>query len=332
MTIVRFAGRLACIACAAALAAGWAGLPAAGGAAENGTATVAVTAIVEHPSLDAVREGLRETLAAGGYVEGQTLHFLYESAQGSPATAVQIARQFIGQRPDVIVPISTPSAQAVVAATRDLPVVFSAVTDPVAAQLVRDPGQPGGNVTGLSDLSPLAEQLDLIRELMPAARTIGVPYNPGEANSVALVRSLAEMGDDWAFTVVEAPAPRSADVQGAARSLIGRVDLIYVPTDNTIVSALEAVLAIGRDNRLPVFAADTDSVARGAVATVGFDYREVGRQTGRLVIRVLRGESPGDIPVANAQGTDLVVNLGAARAMGVDVPEAVLARASRRIE
>jgi putative ABC transport system substrate-binding protein len=296
-------------------------------AAQAQSVTVAVTAIVEHPALDAARDGVRDELEARGFKVGENLEFLYESAQGNPATAAQIARQFVGESPDVIVPISTPSAQAVVSATQDIPIVFTAVTDPVGAQLVADPDAPGGNVTGLSDLSPLADHLSLMREISPDAATIGVPYNPGEANAVTLVAILSEMAPEWGFDIVEAPAARSADVQGAAQSLVGRADIIYVPTDNTIVTALEAVVAVGRDNQVPVYAGDTDSVRRGAIATIGFDYYQIGRQTGEIVARVLGGEAPGSIPVRAATGTDLFVNPTAAEAMGVTIPEAVVARA-----
>lgn len=285
--------------------------------------SVYVTAIVEHPALDAARDGVKDELEEQGF----ELDFEYQSAQGNPATAAQIARQFVGEGPDVIVPISTPSAQAVVAATQSIPVVFTAVTDPVGAQLVTDLDAPGGNVTGVSDLSPLADHLKLIREVLPEAETLGVPFNPGEANAVTLLDILREIAPDYGFTIVEAPAPRTADVLGAARSLIGEVDAIYVPTDNTIVSALEAVLSVGVDNDIPVFSGDTDSVERGAVATVGFDYYQVGRQTGEVVARVLNGEDPGSIPVTNASGTDLFVNPAAAESMGIELSQDLIDRA-----
>ena len=291
-------------------------------------AIVAVTAIVEHPALDAVRDGVRDALADGGYQTGDNLEFLYETAQGNAATAVQIARQFIGLAPDVIVPISTPSAQAVIAATDDIPVVFSAVTDPWAAELVADTMDPTSNVTGISDLTPIADHLALIREIVPDAEILGVPYNPGEANAVALLAVIREVAPDAGFEVVEAAAARSADVQSAAQNLAGRVDVIYVPTDNTIVSALEAVLSIGEAAQVPVFSGDTDSVARGSVASLGFDYYQVGRQTGELVLQVLGGAAPGTIEVAFAQGTDLYVNPAAAERMGISLPAAVLARAT----
>ncbi|NBB82557.1 MAG: ABC transporter permease [Alphaproteobacteria bacterium] len=294
--------------------------------------TVAITAIVEHPALDAARQGIIDVLAENGYVAGENTEILFESAQGQPATAVQIAQQFVGQAPDVIVPISTPSAQAVVSATQDIPIVFTAVTDPVGAQLVTDMANPGGNVTGISDMSPIADHLALIHEVLPDATTLGVPYNPGEANAVALVAVIEEMAPAMGFTIETAAANRSADVLGAAQSLVGSVDAIYVPTDNTIVSALEAVISVGTDNQIPVFSGDTDSVERGAIGAVGFDYYQIGRQTGEIVVEVLDGADPGSIPGRIASGSDLVVNPAAAEAMGVTIPQSVMDRASRVIE
>ena len=294
--------------------------------------TVAVTAIVEHPALDAARDGVKEALEAAGYKEGENLKFLYESAQGNPATAAQIARQFAGESPDVIVPISTPSAQAVVSATKDIPVVFTAVSDPLGAQLVKDMDKPGGNVTGLSDMSPVAEHLALIKEILPEAKTIGYLYNSGEANSVSLLAVLKAEAEKAGLTVVESAATKSAEVQGAARALVGRADAIYIPTDNTIISALEGAVAVAEEAKLPLFTADTDSVSRGAVAALGFNYKDVGRQTGEVVVRILKGENPGDIAVKVAAGTDLVVNKAAAAKMGVTLPEAVVGRATRVIE
>jgi putative ABC transport system substrate-binding protein len=312
--------------CAAALALGGAaslGWP----APAQEIRTVAVTAIVEHPALDAARNGIRDELAAAGYVEGHNLDFVFESAQGNSAIAAQIARQFVDDAPDVIVPISTPSAQAVVGATREIPVVFTAVTDPVGARLVANLERPGGNVTGMSDLSPIGLHLDLIREIAPAARRLGVIYNPGEANSVILVELIRKEAPARGLEIVEAPAPRPADVMPAAQGLVGKVDAIYVPTDNTVVTALEAVVRVGTDNQLPVFAGDTDSVLRGAIAALGFNYYDLGRQTGKIVVRVLEGAKPGDIPVEGVQITELYLNPGAAEAMGVTIPPEMLQRA-----
>ncbi|HUM90809.1 MAG TPA: ABC transporter substrate-binding protein [Candidatus Competibacter sp.] len=289
--------------------------------------TVALTQIVEHPSLDAARHGILDELAAAGYTLGQNLKIDYQNAQGNPITAAQIARKFVGDRPDVIVTITTPSAQAVVAATRELPVVFCSVSDPLGAKLVNNLAKPGGNVTGTSDLSPIAEQLDLIRELSPDVKKLGVIYNPGEANSVSLVALLKTQASGKGLQVIEATAPKSGDVLSAARQLAGKAEAIYIPLDNTVVSALEAVIKVGRDARIPVYSADTDSVGRGTVASLGFDYYDVGRQTGQQVVRILRGEKPGDIPVERVKKLNLYVNLQAAEAMGTTIPDPVRQRA-----
>jgi putative ABC transport system substrate-binding protein len=286
---------------------------------------VAITAIVEHPALDACRDGVIEGLKQQGVAAETT----YQSAQGQPATAAQIARSFVGMDPAVIVAISTPSAQAAAAATKDIPIVFTAVTAPVEAGLVADLNHPGGNVTGLSDLSPLAQHLNLILEISPEVKRLGIPYNPGEANAVTLVRLMTTYAQDRGLEVVEATASKSADVVAAARTLVGKADAIYVPTDNTVVSALESLIVVARQAKVPVFSGDTDSVARGCIGSIGFDYFQVGVQTGKIVARVLNGEKPGDIPIEVASGTDLVLNPAAAESFGVTIPAALLARATR---
>ena len=292
------------------------------------TKSVAITQIVEHPALDACRKGVEDELKA----QGIEVTWTYESAQGNPGTAAQIARKFVGQAPAAIVAISTPSAQTVVAATKDIPVIFTAVTDPVGAKLVADPKKPGGNVTGMSDLSPIAKHLDLIARITPKAKKIGVISNPGEANSVTLVGLLKEHAPARGMTIVEAAAPRSNDVLAAARSLVGKVDAIYVPTDNTVVSALEGVIKTGIENKLPVYAGDTDSVPRGAIAALGFNYYDVGRQTGTILARVLKGEKPGDIAVQGVEKTELAVNPKSAEAMGVTIPADVIAEAKTVVQ
>lgn len=294
--------------------------------------TVTVTAIVEHPALDAARDGVKDALAEAGFKEGENLTFIYQSAQGNPATAAQIARQFVGDGPDVIVPISTPSAQAVVSATRDIPIVFTAVSDPVGAQLVKSMENPGGNVTGLSDMSPVVEHIAFIKEVMPDIKKLGYLYNSGETNSVSLLEALKQAASAEGIEIVESAATKSAEVQGAARALVGRADAMYVPTDNTIVSALESAVGVAEESQIPLFTADTDSVKRGALAALGFNYYDVGKQTGVVVAKILNGEKAGDIPVEIAKGTDLVINLGAAKKMGVEFPQAVVDRATSKIE
>ncbi|MEO0518120.1 MAG: ABC transporter substrate-binding protein [Cyanobacteria bacterium P01_A01_bin.116] len=305
--------------------------PTAGGSDE--APFVAVTQIVEHPSLDAVRDGLKDSLSEAGYAEGDTLRWEWQSAQGNPATAAQIASKYAGASPSVIVAIATPSAQAAVNAAANTPVIFSAVTDPVGAKLVENADKPGGNVSGVSDLSPIDQHMALIKEILPEAKTVGVIYSAGEDNSVSLVALIRSEAPKQGFTEVkEVTVTASSEVAGAARSLVGSVDAIYVPTDNTVVSALESVVQVGQDNDLPVFAGDTDSVERGAIAGISFDYYDVGQQTGEMVTKVLKGSKAGDLPVEFVDVVELFVNPAAAEEMGVTLPAAVSDRADKVIE
>lgn len=293
---------------------------------------VSITQIVEHPALDSVRQGVKDALEQAGYKEGENLKWEYQSAQGNPTTAAQIAKKFAGSNPDVIVAIATPSAQAMVASARNSNIIFSAVTDPVAAKLVEAWDKPSARVTGVSDLTPVDKHMALVKEIVPSAKKLGVIYNPGEANSVSLVELVKQHAPSQGLEVVEAASPKSADVQTAMRSLVGKVDVVYLPTDNTVISALEGVLKIAEQTDIPVIAADTDSVKRGAIAALGFNYYDVGRQTGVIVAEVLSGKAPSEIPVQGVDKTELYLNPGAAKAMGVELPATLTERAKEIIQ
>ncbi|ASA54771.1 ABC transporter substrate-binding protein [Vibrio gazogenes] len=292
------------------------------------TAKVAVSQIVEHPALDATRQGLLDGLKAKGYIEGKNLDFEYKTAQGNPAIAVQIARQFVGERPDVLVGIATPTAQALVSATRSIPIVFTAVTDPVGAKLVKTMQHPGKNVTGLSDLSPVKQHVELIKELMPDVKTIGVVYNPGEANAVSLIELLKQSVKENGLKLVEATALKSADVQSATQSIVEKSDIIYALIDNTVASAIEGMIVTANQAKTPVFGAATSYVDRGAIASLGFDYYQIGMQTANYVAEILNGKDPGSIDVTVAKGSDLVVNKTVADKLGFKIPQSVLDRAT----
>ena len=294
--------------------------------------SVAVTAIVEHPALDAVRDGVQAALKAEGFESGKNLKWQYQSAQGNTGTAAQIARKFVGDKPDAIVAIATPSAQAVVAATKTVPVVFSAVTDPVVAKLVPNWEASKTNVTGVSDLLALDKQMDLVKQVVPNAKRVGMVYNPGEANSVVVVKELQKLLPKLGMTLVEAAAPRSVDVSSAARSLVGKVDVIYTSTDNNVVSAYEALVKVGQDAKIALVASDTDSVKRGAVAAYGINYRDLGEQTGRMVARILKGEAPGTIKPEVSTKMELFVNPGAAEKQGVKLSDALVKSAAEVVK
>ncbi|WP_193075831.1 ABC transporter substrate-binding protein [Pseudomonas sp. FME51] len=295
------------------------------------TKSVAATAIVEHPALDSVRDGVRAALEEAGYT-GDKLKWQYQTAQGNTATAGQIARKFVGDRPDVIVAIATPSAQSVVASTKSVPVVFAAVTDPIAAQLVRDWEPSGSNVTGISDELELDRQMELVKRVLPEAKRVGMVYNPGEANSVVVVERLRELLPEMGMTLVEAAAPRTVDVGSAARSLVGKVDVIYTNTDNNVVSAYESLVKVGNDTKTPLIASDTDSVKRGAIAALGIDYYQHGVQAGKVAVRILQGEEPGSIAPQKTGELSLYINRSAAAAQGVTLSQELIDSAAEVIE
>lgn len=294
--------------------------------------SVAVTSIVEHPALDSVKDGVYQVLNESGYTKDSGLKWQFQTAQGNPTISAQIARKFVGDRPDVIVAIATPAAQAVVAATKDIPVVFSAVTDPVSAQLVPSTEPSDTNVTGVSDALILEKQIELIKQVVPDAKRVGMVYNPGEDNSVVVVKQLRELLPKYDLTLVEATAPKTVDVGASARSLVGKVDVIYTNTDNNVVSAYEALVKVGNDAKIPLVASDTDSVERGAIAALGINYHDLGMQTGKVVVRILKGEKPGDIAYQVSDNLSLHINLKAADKQDVTLDEDFINSAAKVIK
>lgn len=293
---------------------------------------VGVTQIVEHPALDAARQGFIDRLAELGYEEGTDVVYDIQSAQGDFGTALTIAQKFAADGVDLVLAIATPAAQAAVQVLRDTPILITAVTDPVAAELVDSIERPGTNVTGTSDLTPVRAQLELLTMLAPSARRVGVIYNAGEVNSVVQVNLAKAAAADLGLEVVEATAANSSEVLSAAQSLVGRVDALYVPTDNTVVSAIESVVLVAERARLPLIAGEDLSVEQGALATVGIDYYQLGRQTADMALRVLQGENPAEMSIEYQNEINLVVNLSAAQRMGVTIPEDLLANAARVID
>jgi putative ABC transport system substrate-binding protein len=286
---------------------------------------VAITQIAPHPSLDLIRKGIEDELAEQKIV--CDIHF--ENAQGNMATATQIAQKFVSQKPAVIVPITTPSTQTVYAVARlqNIPIVFAAVNDPVSIKLVPNMSQAGKGITGISDMPPITEQVALIREIFPNIKKIGVVYNPGESNSVALLAifeaALAQNG----IALFRATAANMVDVAVAANSLVGKVEAIYIPNDNTVVSALDALLKVTQANGIPVFSADPESVKQGCLGAVAHSQYGLGRQAGKMVVKVLKGTDIQMLPVERPTEIELSLNQDTAGALGITLPEQVMKRA-----
>ena len=298
--------------------------PAQEASSAEGGKKVAITAIVEHPALDAVRQGVTDELKARGYEEGKNLTIDFQSAQGNTANAAQIARKFAGDNPDAVVAITTPSAQAMVAASKNIPIVYAAVTDPVAAKLVPSWEASNTNVTGVSDQLPLEPQIDLMKKLVPDLKNVGYVYNPGEVNSTTVLEELKEKLKPRGIGLVAVPAQRSADVLTAARSLNGKVGLIYTSLDNNVVSSYESMFKAAVEMKTPLLASDSGSVKRGAVAVLGVNYYDMGKKAGGITADILEGKKAGSIPSARMETLDLIVNKKNAAAVGYTLPEELL--------
>lgn len=294
---------------------------------------VAVTTIVDHLALDDIRRGVLDQLKEDGFQEGQNLIVDFQSAQGNTATAAQIAKKFVGDRPDLIVAISTPSAQAVLAATRDIPIIYSGVTDPISARLV-DSWEPSGrNITGVSNQMDLVPIVELIRELLPNAQKIGYVYSPGEVNSVAMLDDLRMAAEPYGMSIVEAPAQTTAEVLTAARSLKGKVDIIFTGHDNNVVAAYPSMYKAAVEMQIPLVAADSHSVEKGAIAALGIDYYDLGRDTGKMATAVLNGEKKvGEMPSQRSTNFKLTISPKHASDQGIRLPESILSRANEVIE
>lgn len=293
------------------------------------TTNIGIIQIVEHPALDSARQGFLDALAEKGYVEGDNLTVDYQNAQGEQANLQTISNKFVQDQVDLVLAVATPSAVAMANATKDIPILITAVTDPVSAKLANSMAKPGTNVTGTTDMNPVKEQLNVIKEFIPEAKTIGIIYNSSEINSQVQVDIADKAAPELGLELVKVTVTASTEVMQAAQSMVGRVDALYLPTDNMVISSLAAVLKVAEDNKLPVFSGESNSVENGAIATVGIDYYKLGQMTGEMAARVLEGENPQDMAIQSQPGTDLVINQKAAERMGVTIPEAVLTKASK---
>ena len=285
---------------------------------------VGISQIVTHPALDATVNGIKDELAAEGFTG---IQYDLQNAEGDMATTASIAQKFAGDNLDLAIGVATPTSQALAKAITDKPVLFTAVTDPVGAGLVKDPAAPSGNVTGVSDMQPVKPILELVKTFRPDATAVGMVYNAGESNSVYLVTQAEKEAATMGLTIVKAPAGTSAEVAQAAQSLIGRAQAIMVIGDNTAVSALESIIKVAQQNKMPLVAGDPDSVKRGAVAAYGFDYYDLGKQTGAMAAKVLSGTPVSQIPVEFAANLQLSINEKAAAAQGGTIPQDLIDQA-----
>lgn len=303
--------------------------------ADEESVTIGISQFAEHGSLDNCREGFLEGLKEAGYEEGKNLTIEYQNAQADTGNAATIADSFVNKKVDLICAIATPSAMSAYnsAMDADIPVIYTAVSDPSGAGLVNEDGTNVGNITGTSDKLPVTEQMALIRELMPDAKKIGILYTTSEANSVSTIQEYKDHAEEYGFEIVDTGINTIADVEMAAKDLASKVDCISNLTDNTVVSALQTVLAAANDAKIPVFGSEVEQVKNGCVAAVGIDYVALGKQTGEMAAKVLKGEATAtETPFEICEGGNVYVNTEAADNIDFTISDDVLGEAAEIYE
>ncbi len=282
---------------------------------------IGVVQLVEHVALDASYKGFVDGLAEAGYVDGQNIAIDYENAQGEQANCVTIAQKLINDKDDLILAIATPAAQAVANLTKDIPVLVTAVTDPASAKLVVSNEKPETNVTGTSDLTPVEKQIELLKKILPNAKKVGLVYCSSEQNSIFQINIAKSACDKNGLAYVEATVSNSNEIQQVVQSLVGKVDALYVPTDNMLAAGMATVAMVANPAKLPVICGEEGMVKAGGLATYGINYYELGKQTAKQAVAILKdGAKPAEMPIEYLDKCDLTVNQDTAKAIGITMP------------
>ncbi|MCH4239149.1 MAG: ABC transporter substrate-binding protein [Oscillospiraceae bacterium] len=318
---------------AAVLAAGMAGCgtdntsSASGSMASGASAkkyTIGVAQYMTHPAMDASLKGFKEGMAAAGYKEGDNVTYNVQNAQGDQSNCVTVANTMASKKPDLILAIATPIAQAVAKIVTDTPVVITAVTDPADAKLVDSNEKPGGNITGTSDKTPVEEQVKLIKQTVPGIQTVGIMYCSNEANSKLQADWAKAACDSNGLKHQEFTVSAANEVQQVAQSMVGKVQAAYIPTDNMLATSMKVVTGTTTPAKLPVFTGESGMVQNGGLLTVGINYEELGKQTGAMAAKILKGEAkPADMPIEYQKQYDVSYNSAAAKEMGLTLPKSV---------
>lgn len=293
---------------------------------------IGISQIVEHPALDASRQGFIKALEDAGYKDGENIKIEYQNAQGDQAVAQSISEGFVSDNKNLILAIATPSAQAAYNATKEIPILITAVTDPVAAGLVKSLDKTETNVTGTSDATPIDKQFALIKELLPESKKVGIVYNTSELNSEVQVAQAKEISKKYGLELVVKGVTAVNELAQVLDSLLQEVDVLYTPTDNLIVSATPLVVKKALDAKKPIIGCIEDQVNQGALATETIDYYKLGYQTGEVAVRILKGEKTSDIAIKTLEKTDLMINEKTAKALGIVISPEVLNRAKNIIK
>ena len=295
--------------------------PSEGGDAASEPLKVGILQLIEHNALDSAREGFVQALADNGLTDGDTIVLDYQNAQGDPSNLSTMSQRFVNNNSDLVLTIATGAAQSMASNTTEIPILFTAVTDPVDAGLVASNEAPGGNVSGTNDMSPIAQQIDLMLQLKPETKTVGLLYNSSEDNSILQIDIVKGVLEEKGIAWVEQTVTNSSDVQQAAQSVVPKVDAVYLPTDNVIASAMPIVAQVANDAKVPVICGEENMVLSGGLATLGLNYYNLGYQTGEMAIRILvEGADISAMPVESQTDFNYVINGETAAAIGIEIP------------
>lgn len=288
---------------------------------------VGIVQIVEHPSLNEIREAIIYELEVKGFKDGENITIDYQNAQNDQSNLKTIAQKFVNGKYDLIIAIATPSAQAVASQTKDIPILFSAVLDPIGAGVISNFEKPGGNISGTSNAVSAEKVMEVANRITPNIKTIGTIYNPSESNAAWVINSLQEYASKNNVKIIEAPVTGSSEVQQAANSLVGKVDAIFIPNDNTVATAMPSVSQIAIKAKLPVYVTADSLVRDGGLATNGINYTELGQATADMAVEVLNGRNIGDLPARTMSNMNIYLNKDTADAIGINFSEDLLKQA-----
>ena len=295
---------------------------------------IGILQFAQHPSLDNCREGFLQGLEEEGFVEGKNLEIDYQNAQADMGIAAQIANAFVGNKVDMATAIATPAAMSAYNATMktDIPVVYTAITDPIVAQLADENKKPLGNVTGTSDILPVEAQLKLIREIMPEAKNLGILHTSSEANSDSMLKIYKDLAGKYGFTIVDEAINTTADIPLATDNLLSKVDAITNLLDNTVVNSLPTILDKANAKKIPVFGSEVEQVNIGCLGSEGIEYVSLGKQTGKMAAKILKGEAKAsEMPFETIEKPNLYLNSKVAKDLGIEIPKDLLDRATENI-
>lgn len=283
---------------------------------------IGVIQLVEHPALDGSYKGFVDGLAEAGFVDGENISIDYQNAQNEQANCVTIANKLVNDKDDLIFAIATPAAQAVANLTKDIPILVSAVTDPESAKLVKSNAKPDTNVSGTSDLTPVAAQIKLLKQIVPGAKKVGLMFCSSEQNSIFQIEMAKKACESEGLSFIEASVSNSNEIQQVTQSLVGKVDAIYIPTDNMLAAGMANVAMVANQNKIPTIVGEDGMVKSGGLCTYGLNYYELGKQTAKMAVDILKNDAkPQDMPIQYLEKCDFSKNAETEKALGLTLPE-----------